>query len=102
MLVILCLHQNIWNVPVVGMRPGFITLLVTVDFFEISLRANSIDVITLHCINNIIILISDFNVVRAGRYSRRIVLYPYSIWARNTFHDMKIIMKKHEKNHETI
>jgi hypothetical protein len=35
-------------IPVVGIRPGFITLQVTVDFFEISLRACSSDVITLH------------------------------------------------------
>lgn len=34
--------------PVVGMSPGFITLHVTVDFFAISLRACSSDVITLH------------------------------------------------------
>ena len=34
--------------PVVGMSPGFITLLVTVDFLDTSLRANSSDVITLH------------------------------------------------------
>ena len=37
--------------PVVGISPGFITLLVTEDFLAISLRANSSDVITLHCIH---------------------------------------------------
>lgn len=36
-------------VPVVGMRPGFMTLQVTVDFLAISLRACSNEVITLHC-----------------------------------------------------
>lgn len=36
-------------VPVVGISPGFMTLLVTVDFFAISLRASSSEVITLHC-----------------------------------------------------
>ena len=40
--------KDIVMAPVVGIRPGFITLLVTVDFLAISLRASSSDVITLH------------------------------------------------------